>query len=176
MKKSYLMLLLVAMFALVACDNNSKEKDNSYKSEYDLAVENLMAQCKNFETMNLTDVLIGEWKWNSKLIYNDTWSNIIRAHYFMGEDLMEGGAKETYSFSMGGNGSLSSIDETIGPNVTPNTYLFDWQYDATNRMLVLSGELNRQFKVSGFNSEYIVLDYVNSTNQNIREILKKKVE
>ena len=36
-KKSYLMLLLVAMFALVACDNNDNKPQ---RSEYDMIVDN----------------------------------------------------------------------------------------------------------------------------------------
>ena len=172
MKKSYLMLLLVAMFALVACDNNEVKPQ---RSENDIIVDNIIAQCKGFETKDIAQCIVGEWKDDAKLIYNDDWSAIKTVYSISGVSYSEGGASENYTFSADGKGSLSSIDETLGPNATLNTYMFDWQYDATNRMLVLNGELNRQFKVSGFNNEYIVLDFV-INDQNTRQILKKKVE
>ena len=56
MKKSYLVLLLVAIFALVACDNNDNKPQ---RSENDIAIDNLMAQCKGFDAEILTQ---GWWE------------------------------------------------------------------------------------------------------------------
>ena len=81
MKKSYLMLLLVAMFALVACDNNERTPQ---RSENDIIVDNIIAQCKGFETEDITQYISGEWKQDASLIYNEDWSAIKAAHQISG--------------------------------------------------------------------------------------------
>ena len=164
------LIALIASIVLVACNNN---EGLPQRSENDMIVDNIIAQCEGFETKDIAQCIVGEWKDDAELIYNDDWSAIERVYSISGVSYSEGGASELYTFSADGRGSLVATNSSLGPEIVTFTYQFDWQYDATNRMLVLSGELNRQFKVSGFNSEYIVLDYVNSTNQNIREILKK---
>ena len=95
------MLLLVAMFALVACDNNDNKPQ---RSEYDIAIDNLMAQCKNFDAEILTQGLVGEWKEDSFLSYDDEWKTITSAWYIMGEMNCEGLSPSYYSFTADGKG------------------------------------------------------------------------
>ena len=171
MKKSYLMLLLVAMFALVACDNNDNKPQ---RSEYDMIVDNIIAQCEGFETKDIAQCIAGEWKDDAKLIYNDDWSAIERVYSISGVSYSEGGASELYTFSADGKGSLVATNPSLGPGSDVFMYQFDWQYDAENKLFIMIGEdFDYKYTVSGFNNEYIVLD--NSfPEKNIRKILKKK--
>ena len=169
------MLLLVAMFALVACNNNDGKPQ---RSEYDIAIDTLMAQCKNFDADLLNQNLPGVWEINSLVTYNADWSTIDQPHLVMGEMNAVGMAQEErYTFTEDGKGSYY-VMPAIAPDASPRTMNFNWHYDADNHKLIITWEtgIEIQRTVSGFNSEYIVLDYVNSTNQNIREILKKKEE
>ena len=176
MKKSYLMLLLVAMFALVACDNNDGKPQ---RSEYDIAIDNLMAQCKNFDAEMLIQGLPGVWEINSLVTYNADWSTIDQPHLVMGKTNAVGiPAEIKYTFTEDGKG-LYCVVPVPFPDANPSTTPFNWRYNADNHKLIMTWEtgIEIQRTVSGFNSEYIVLDYVDdSTKQNIREILKKKVE
>lgn len=171
MKKSYLMLLLVAMFALVACDNNDNKPQ---RSENDIIVDNIIAQCEGFETKDIAQCIAGEWEDDAKLIYNDDWSAIERVYSISGVSYSEGGASELYTFSADGKGSLVATNSSLGPGSDVFTYQFDWQYDAENKLFIMIGEdFDYKYTVSGFNNEYIVLD--NSfPEKNIRKILKKK--
>jgi hypothetical protein len=171
MKKSYLMLLLVAMFALVACDNNDNKPQ---RSEYDIAIDNLMAQCKDFDAEILTQGLVGEWKEDSFLSYDDEWKTITSAWYIMGDMNCVGLSPSDYSFTADGKGAARCTP--MNPPFEEVVRYFDWQYDADSGKLILSYEgYSVQRTVSGFNGEYIVLDYYDSVNEdNKRMILKKK--
>ena len=169
------MLLLVAMFALVACDNNDRTPQ---RSENDIIVDNIIAQCKGFETEDITQYISGEWKQDALLIYNEDWSAIKAAHQISGNWYADGGADITYTFSANGKGSLTSNNESLGPDSYIETYQFDWQYDAENRQFTMIGyDFNAKYTVSGFNGKYIILDFYDTVNKhNERQILKKTVE
>ena len=173
MEKSYLMLLLVAMFALVACDNNERTPQ---RSENDIIVDNIIAQCKGFETEDITQYISGEWKQDASLIYNEDWSAIKAAYQISGNWYADGGADITYIFSANGKGSLISNNESLGPDSYIETYQFDWQYDAENRQFTMIGNnFNAKYTVSGFNDEYIIFDD-SSPTRNYRKIFKKTVK
>ena len=173
MKKSYLMLLLVAMVALVACNNNDEKPQ---RSENDIIVDNIISQCKGYETKDIAKCIAGEWKDDAELIYNDDWSAIKMVYSISGVSYSEGGASENYTFSADGKGSLIATNPSLGPGNDVFTYQFDWQYDAENRLFTMIGEdFNYKYTVSGFNNEYIVFDK-SYPEKNIRKILKKKVE
>ena len=173
MKKSYLMLLLVAMFALVACDNNDEKPQ---RSEYDIAINNLIEQSQDFEASDIAQWLPGVWSEDSIIIYDENWETIEKVLKYKGnwDDDLAGGANGQYTFTAEGNGTYSYTPEY--PPVE-KTFSFDWQYEEADKTLVLSGEWNNHFKVSGFNGKYIILDSYDTVNKhNERQILKKKVE
>lgn len=169
MKKSYLMLLLVAMFALVACDNNDNKPQ---RSEYDIAIDNLMAQCKDFDAEILTQGLVGEWKEDSFLSYDDEWKTITSAWYIMGEMNCVGLSCKHYVFTSDGKGSYRFTPEY--PPFEEIVVSFDWQYDAKNSTLTFNKDgYSHQYNVSGFSKEYIVLDYFDTTNNDNKRLILK---
>ena len=173
--KIKLLIMLMVGAVIVSCDNKGT---HTPKNKYDIAIENLMAQCKNFDADLLNQNLPGVWEINSLVTYNADWSTIDQPHLVMGEMNAVGMAQEErYTFTEDGKGSYY-VMPAIAPDASPRTMNFNWHYDADNHKLIITWEtgIEIQRTVSGFNSEYIVLDYVNSTNQNIREILKKKEE
>ena len=173
MKKSYLMLLLVAMFALVACNNNDGKPQ---RSEYDIAINNLIEQSQDFDASDIAQWLPGMWSEYSIIIYDENWETIEQVLKYKGnwDNELAGGANGQYTFTAEGNGTYSYTPEY--PPVE-KTFSFDWQYEEADKTLVLSGEWNNHFKVSGFNGKYIILDSYDTVNKhNERQILKKKVE
>jgi hypothetical protein len=59
MRKNFLLLLLAAMFTMVSCENN--ESTERQQSEEELYINNLMAQCQNFDSQTLVQKLPGAW-------------------------------------------------------------------------------------------------------------------
>ena len=170
--KIRILIVLIASIGLVACNNNEGKPQ---RSENDIIVDNIIAQCDGFETKDIAQCIAGEWKDDAKLIYNDDWSAIEWVYSISGVSYSEGGASELYTFSADGKGSLVATNPSLGPGSDVFTYQFDWQYDAENKLFIMTGEdFDYKYKVSGFNNEYIVLD--NSfPEKNIRKILKRVV-
>ena len=75
--KTKILLILMAFATIVACDNNDGKPQ---RSEYDIAIDNLMAQCKNFDAEMLIQGLPGVWEINSLVTYNADWSTIDQPH------------------------------------------------------------------------------------------------
>ena len=178
MKKSYFLLLSVALFALAACTtptgngNDDDIENNSTKNEYDLVIDNLMEGCKNFDRDKLTNMLPGQWIEDSYLSYDDEWKTITKAWLIMGDMNCEGLSCTHYVFTSDGKGSYSFTPEY--PPFEEIVVSFDWQYDAKNSTLTFSKEgYSLQYNVSGFSKEYIVLDYFDTTNNDNKRLILK---
>ena len=183
MRKIFTLLLLTALFALVACDNpnvnpqnSNPAKNESEISESDRAINNLMGQCKVYDAEALVQGLPGEWLLDSYLAYDNDWKTITSPFYVMGDMNCEGLNAGTYTFTAEGKGVFSNTLED--PLADPIRWEFEWNYNAESGKLLLSGEnYNTEYKVSGFNNEYLVLDYYDSVNKlNTRKIYKRIVE
>ena len=178
MRKSYFLLLFAAMFTLFSC-NNEKQPNNPPLSEEDKIVNELMAQCQNFDAEDIIYGLPGEWDAYFQLFYDDAWQVIEECHMLAGK-WQPGhniGVPEIkrYTFTSDGKGAYHVYSYFNGPESEWYIASFDWQYNVENRTLVLEGEHSHQFVVSGFNGEYLVWDWTNS-HGNFREIYKRKAE
>ena len=90
----------------------------------------------------------------------------------MGEAYGEGGAKAQYMFEAEGEGVRNVHSEILGSESSVKD--FTWTYDVANSSLMLTGdEYNAEYIVSGYNDDYVVLDYSNM-GMNIRMVLKRK--
>jgi hypothetical protein len=164
------MLLLVALFAFVACEKYA------FKNE-DKAVDKIIAQCKNFSEATLMEDFPGKWKEYCDIKYNETWSEIEVLYLYMGHTDYVPGIKATYE--IGADGKLTIHYPIYGPNMGGDSYSYDWSYDHPSRQLTLSGEglTSTIYRVKGVNNQYIVLDYYNTAHKgNTRLILKRIVE
>lgn len=173
MRKNFTLLLLTALFALVACDYNE-----SQKNEQETYIDNLMSQCKNFNSETLVQGLPGKWERDSYLIYEDEWQNKFSVYMLQGVQHGAGLASSELTFYADNNGFMYIINTSLNPNANSHILNFDWYFDTYSHKLHLSGEnYNTEYKVSGFNNEYLVLDHYDSVNkQNTREIYKRIVE
>ncbi len=168
--KAKISILLIAALALFSCDNE-KQPNNPPLSEEDKIVNELMAQCQNFNAEDIMQGLLGEWIVDSYLIYDENWHRVTKVIQLMGAHHQIGGAEiEKYTFFSDG----TVLYYTYIPGVGEISHTSDWQYDSENRKLILNGGWNRQYLVSGFNNEYIVLDI--KVDNNVRSILKRKTE
>lgn len=166
-------LTILMTLIIMSCNNDGGQNNFSQRSKYEVAIDNLLAQCKEFDAAVLSQNLPGEWMLDSSLKYDSNWDKITNVDIFFGIYFTYADSNSDdikYSFNADGSGTY--IFTYPYPPYEEESLTFTWQYDATNRMLVLSGELNRQFKVSGFTNEYIILDFV-INDQNTRQILKK---
>ena len=166
MKKNLLLLLLAAVFTMISCDNNEKQP----LSPEEQFVQDLMKQSKDFDAENLVQSLPGVWDLDAKFRYDAKYKNVTDVIVFEGQAYWDGGASYTYTFNANGKGECSMY---TGEN--DSTYSFDWHYDAESSKLILSGDYNMQRVVSGFNGEYLILDN-STTNSNLREVYKRRVE
>lgn len=171
MKKSYLMLLLVAMFTLVACDKAVP------LSEEELYINNLIAQCQNFDSETLIQGIPGEWKRDSYIMYSDEWKKDFEILQLKGDSGASAGlGSEFLTFTAEGTGQLRTINYSLGTDCV-KIFNFEWIYDADYKKLVMSGEYNAEFDVKGYNGEYIILDYYDKANKKYaREIYKRVTE
>ena len=178
--KTKISILLIAALALFSCNNEKSSNTPQPESEEDKIVNELMAQCQNFDADDIIQGLPGEWDKYFQLFYDDAWQKITEVYMLEGK-FQPGytiGAPEIirFTFTPDGKGSYYVYCSSSGPGLEEYTASFDWNFDATDNKLVLSGGYDKSAVVSGFNNVYLILDYVNNKNQNIREILKKRVE
>ena len=170
MRKNYFMLLLVALFAFVACEKYT------FKNE-DKAVDKIVAQCKNFSEATLMEDFPGKWKEYCFIEYNETWSKIVDIERYMGQNYVDGGRSPRYE--IGADGKLAIHYPPYGPSIVGDSYSYDWSYDHPSRQLTLSREglTSTIYRVKGVDNEYIVLDYYDTAVKgNVRLILKRIVE
>ena len=172
-------LIILAIFALFSCNNEKSSNTPQPESEEDKIVNELMAQCQNFDADDIIQGLPGEWDAYFQLFYDDALQKITEVYMLEGK-FQPGhniGAPEIkrYTFTPDGKGSYYVYSSSSGPGLEEYTASFDWQYNVENRTLVLEGEHSHQFVVSGFNGEYLVWDWTNS-HGNFREIYKRKAE
>ena len=178
--KAKVIFLLVIVAIIISCNRTtSLNKDELY-------INNVMAQCQNFDEKTFIQCLPGEWKRDSYIVYSDEWDKDFEALLLNGDSSDSAGlAAMSFTFTVEGTGQICTINYSLG---TDNTSIrnFDWRYDAESNNLIVSGEsVNTQYYVSGFNGEYLVLDYTEHLYDkhtdkhiysNIREIFKRKTE
>ncbi|MBE6212032.1 MAG: hypothetical protein E7129_02710 [Rikenellaceae bacterium] len=174
--KAKISILLIAALALFSCNNEKSSNTPQPESEEDKIVNELMAQCQNFDAEDIIQGLPGEWKYDSQLLYDKSWKNILETYIFFGKYYIYAGGSSAPKFSFTADGKGEYHFTYPYPPYEEDFLSFDWNFDATDNKLVLSGGYNKSAIVSGFNNVYLILDYVNNKNQNIREILKKRVE
>ena len=165
------LIALAAMVVAVACD----KPDVPQKSEHERAVESIVAQCQNFDRATFAQELPGVWKIDTDVNYDENWSKITDWYLVLGEynNDVAGWRSTTFEFTADGKGSYAPDFYWPFEEETPN--VFDWHYDAESNKLVFSGGWNMKMEVSGFNDEYLVFDYYDTTNKkNVREIYKRQ--
>lgn len=169
-------LFLALIFALFSCQNNNQLTPQPESEEVKI-VNDLMAQCRDFDSEALSSNIVGEWDTDSMLFYNNEWSDITEYYQFMGVFHNAYGAAEIrrYTFAADGVGTYYVYNENDGSDAFSAS--FNWTYDTDSKTLTLDGRYNHgQYTVSGFNGEYLVLDSVNAQGKNMREIFKRKVD
>jgi hypothetical protein len=92
----------------------------------------------------------------------------------MGNDYVCDLGYQRLAFCVAGTGRYYSFFTEAG--VDPDTLSYAWDYDAASRILSLGGDYNAELMVSGYNGDYIVLDYVDQDDDNMRKIYKRLVE
>ncbi len=187
MKTKIFTLLLVSALVFFACQSGD-QKNTIPESEESKIINSLMAECKDFDTNTFAQALIGEWDLDSQLYYDDAWLEIEECHKLVG--MWQPGYNigvpeiQRYTFTSDGKGVYYIYSPELGSKLTEISIHFDWQYNVENCELALDGEYysqyispypinyTAQFKVSGFNSEYLVLDWVTAEG-NLRKIYKR---
>ena len=175
MKTKYLALFSMILFALVACENNTPQEN-----KHETYVDNLISQSQNLYTEGITQNLLGVWERDSMFTYDDDWQTIEETMILNGEHYYMGLALRKYSFNANGKCQESTRSVLLEfEGIEERIVEFDWLYDAETHTLVLISDKGNKIerKVSGINSEYLILDYYDSVNShNTREIYKRKVE
>ena len=170
--KTKVLIALIAMVMAVACDKPNEAKQ---KSKHEQAVENIVAQCQNFDCTTFAQELPGVWRLDTDVSYDENWKKITDWCLVLGEYNNEciGWRGTTYIFTADGKGSMAPWHNF--PNEDDTSWVFDWHYDAEHNQLVFSGDWNSRMTVSGFNGEYLVFDYYDTVNEkNVRKIYKRQ--
>lgn len=137
-----------------------------------VAIAEFVEGCKDFDAEAFAQGIVGEWKPDSILEYDAEWRMIEEPYRVKGEDYVEGLGYQRFVFTADGTGY--KYVEFTEPDMEPETFNYEWSYDADNRMLTIEGEYNTEFKVSGFDGDHIVCDYV-WHGDNTRKILKRNI-
>ena len=169
MRKNLLLLLLAAMSTMVSCDDNAQ-----HKSKHEMAIDNLMTQCRNFDATTLSQELPGVWEIDTDVRYDDMWQKITDWYMVLGECNTDVGGWGGTKYEFSADGKCLYHVTTCGPSSDEYPKVFEWHYDVDKNLLVLSGDYTIQHKVSGFNGGYIVFESYDSTNEkNVRKIYKR---
>lgn len=166
--KTKLFYLLIAIIVASSCTND----DANRPSAEELYINNLMAQCQNFDSQTFVQKLPGVWVTDSVYGYDENWQNVKYVIVYKGNHRWEGSGNFTYTYATDGTGNCHI--QTVGP-ADNTSYAFNWQYNPDCQELVLDGERRTKWRVSGFNNEYLIVDYP-SNNYNMREVYKRKAE
>lgn len=167
MKTKFLFLTMIVCVAL-SCDNKPIEEITPPQegneevvpapiSEGEKYLNDVMAQCENWDAETLIQGLVGVWEVDSIYQYDEEWNKIVDIPIYDGDCQYLRTGYETFTFTADGKGNNCMIK--VGP-YDPEVYHFSWNYDAENRTLTLDGEYNSQWKVVGFNNEYFIIDFV----------------
>ena len=181
--KTKLFITIIAFATIVAC-NKDNQPTRPQKSEQEIAVENLISKCQDFDTESIIQGLPGAWLIDSEIYYCDDWQKITTTNMFMGSGFAY---NQSYYFSSDGKGFFY-IPEDLFLGVEEILNHFDWSYDAEKKELIINYENSESVyvaKVTGFNGEYLVIDGISSVytpskgeweDFNCRHIYKLKVE
>ena len=160
---------MIAVAIIVACDKAVP------LSEEELYINNLIAQCQNFDSETLIQGIPGEWKRDSYIMYSDEWKKDFEIIQLKGDSGASAGlGSEFLTFTAEGTGQLRTINYSLGTDCV-KIFNFEWIYDADYKKLVLSGEYNAEFDVKGYNGEYIILDYYDKANKKYARKIYKRV-
>lgn len=138
-----------------------------------MAIAEFVDSCKDFDAETFVKGIVGEWMPDSILEYDAEWTMIEEPFRVQGEDYVEGLGYQRLVLAADGTGYR--YVEFTEPDMEPETFNFEWNYDAQSRMLSLTGEYNIEFKVSGFNSDHVVCDYI-WHGVNTRKIFKRSIK
>ncbi len=171
--RTKLLIAILMILSMIACD-----KQTPQKSEYDMYIDSIVAQSQNFGAEDVAKSLPGTYMRDSLFEYNDDWEKIEGVMLYKGELYSTGLGDLEYTFTADGRGESYSLNPSNGPGEDVFVRVFDWHFDAENRMLVLSNSDGyiAKYKLVGLNNEYIVLDGHRFSNCNTREVFKRKVE
>lgn len=113
-----------------------------------------------FDKSLFAEQLVGEWICDTAVRYDSDWSKVIYPDLVMGKHYAVGLGNETYTFEADGTGrcDVSAIPEEY------KVYTFNWSYNQENSTLTLTGELNREVVVRGFDTRNLIIDYIQSYN------------
>ena len=177
-------IVAIAVVAVMtSCDkvSNEHEQPEAPKLEWELELEEInrtitefINGCQGYDAEELVRGIVGEWEPNSILEYDNEWSTIVEPLRVMGNDYVCDLGYQRLAFCVDGTGSYYRF--FTEPGIDPDTLSYAWGYDAASRILSLGGDYNAEFMVSGFNGDYIVLDYVDQDDDNVRKIYKRLVE
>lgn len=131
-----------------------------------------------FDKSDVAEQLVGTWSLNTSVQYNNDWSKVISPDLVFGELFSEGLGPKSLTFEADGTGSY--VIKVEGPTSDEDvTYTFNWQYNLENSTLTLTGDINREVVVKGFDTKNLVIEYIMSydnvdTTHYCREIFVKK--
>ena len=162
---------MIAVATIVACDKAVP------LSEEELYINNLIAQCQNFDSETLIQGIPGEWERDSYIMYSDEWEKDFEIIELNGDSGASAGLGSAFlTFTAEGTGQIRTINYPLGIECV-EIRNFEWHYDAENKRLVLSGEYNVEFDVKGYNGKYIILDHYDKANKKyVRKIYKRVTE
>ena len=187
MRKSFLLLLLAAMFTMVSCEMDKTqslgEVENVDKSENDDVIDNN----ENREIDPFIQSLQGTWHTYTLIHYDSEWKDIEAVLMENGSSDLDGIAGSYYTFAMDGTLTYSS-HILYPPFGTKEWWTFPCTYDQEREIIALindKGETLQEFRVYGYDGEYLTLDYTEHLYQSytdkhtyryVRETLKKGQE
>lgn len=139
-----------------------------YKSTEDFECVNISATRRiaqllenaTFDKSLFTEQLVGEWSLNTSVRYNNDWSGVIYPDIVLGEHFAEGLGGAIYTFEADSTGRC--VYQAADPTVEDTTYTFNWSYNQESSTLTLTGDMNKEFVVSGFDRENLIIDYIQS--------------
>ena len=175
--KTKFFIAIITFATLVACSSDDSQT-GPQKSEQEIAVENLISKCQDFDAESIIQGLPGEWVIELAFYYDEDWQKIIKCIY-------DGkyGLFCSRIFNLDGTAECFlawSTDIKNGASAHCN-----WSYDAENKEIITVDVEGNPYhmKVLGFNGEHLVLDCiikeVSHTKEeifNCRQIFRRKTD
>lgn len=154
-----------------------KELIDSFEVErITLRVNSAISGGADYDREQAAKVLIGEWRPNTDLEYDQNWERIISCPIVDNYMFIDGGIYPYLTISA--DGTYLRHYEVEDPSFGDGGYIEnrgDWQFDPMTEELIFTGEYVNTFKIRALTERYFVADYYDKINKdNHRAIYERR--
>ena len=157
--KTIIICLLAALFGFSSCEKEKtqplNQKENLLSNE-----NNAIDNSENREVDPFIQSLQGTWSIYTMIYYDKEWKEVESVAIEKGDSKMEGLGHRLYTFNT--DGTFTYYLDPCYPGKEPEVVTYSCFYDSESKIITMKndkGVTRYEYLVSGYDGEYLVLDY-----------------